>query len=171
MNSDNLHNRRRITLAKPNEGKGIKKKLREYMDSVTIDVFGYEKIVDKSVQNFALQVANEHGISPNKIFVRIIKPNEALRVFLHAGGKQLKELTILELVQFFVGQSNPQTESKVAESVSRFLDEYADQKLIKTSQLQVLISSSPKGSIVKSFHEQSFMEYIPVKFLIKYFKS
>ncbi|MDN5201160.1 hypothetical protein QQ008_07300 [Fulvivirgaceae bacterium BMA10] len=171
MNSDNLHNRRRITLPKPKQGKGIKGKLKEYMESVTIDVFGYEKIVDKSVQNFALETANIHGISPNKIFVRIIKPSEVLRVFLHAGGRQIKELTILELVHFFVGNSNPKTGSKVAESVSRFLEGYANQKLIKVSQLQILISSSPKGSLVKSFNEQSFMEYIPVKFLIKYFKS
>ncbi len=154
-------------------GKGIKKKLQAYMETVTIDLFGYEKIVNKSVRTYAEKIANEQGVNAKQVYVRIIKPAE-LRVFLHVSGKLLKELTIRELVHFFVGPGalkSSHTESKVVSSVSKFFSDYSKKKHFDVDKVQVLISSNAEGALVKSFYEQSFIEEIPVKFLIKYFKA
>ncbi len=169
MNKHQVHNR-------PTQNKSensIKHKLKSYMESVAIDLFGYEKMVHRSVRNFAIKTAEELGVPPNRIFVRIQENQGSLRVFLLAGGKTVKELTVLELVQFFVGLTtrSAHLEANIVKSVLRFLKEYAQRHHIQPGLLQVLISSTDKGAVVTSFHDQQFMEYIPVKSLIQYFKS
>ncbi|MEM9446887.1 MAG: hypothetical protein AAGA18_16220 [Verrucomicrobiota bacterium] len=91
-----------------------------------MDVFGYEKLVNKSIRSFACEVSRTWGVAADEVGVRISYPGETLRVYLHVRGRQVKELTVLELVRFFIGSTTAGMEQKVAASVIRFLDECRD---------------------------------------------
>lgn len=153
--------------------KGIKEKIQSYMNSVTIDVFGYESVVNASIAKYAENMAAQYGVCADQVYVRIIKPQLGVRVFLHINGQVIKELTVAELVAFFVGCKPTRTlQDKVVSYVVSFLQDYSSNKCKQTGQLQVLISSRDRKSAhIRIFDNQTFIECIPVKTLIKFFKA
>ncbi len=149
----------------------IIQRLTAIIDSINVDIFGYEKLVNQNVQRFIEETASKAGVNPQTLFVRIVKPGQSLRVFLHSGAQQIEELTIKDLVLFFVGSSSVVNPATVADRVISFMDAYAHEKTVDVSRLQILISSQDKHTLVKSFCDQEFVEDIPLKQLINQFKS
>lgn len=149
----------------------IKERLTAIIDSINVDIFGYEKLVNQNVQRFMVETASKAGVNPLTLFVRIVKPGQSLRVFLHAGAQQIQELTIKDLVLFFVGSSSVVSPATVADRVNLFMEAYAHEKAVDVSRLQILISCRDKHTLVKSFCDQEFVEDIPLKKLINQFKS
>jgi len=155
------------------KGLGIKKKIEHYMSAVSIDLFSYEKMVNTNIVAYAQTIAKTHGVSFDQVFVRITKPRLGIRVFLHVNGKFIKELTIIELVEFFLGYKPTKgLQDKIVASIDAFLKSYVLNSASQTETLQVLISSTnQKAALIKIFDETDFIEDIPVKTLVHFFKA
>lgn len=154
------------------QGKGIRKRLKEYIESVSIDLWGYESIINSSVVKYASTLALQYEVGIDQVIVRITKP-KGLRVFLHINGSLIKELTVIEMVEFFMGyQPDQGLQSKVIVHVSAFIEDYKAQKCSKNGKIQLLISArEDQTAMLKSFDDQVFLECIPMKTLIQFFKS
>ena len=152
---------------------GLTQKLKNAVENISVDVFGYEKKITRNVVQYLNKAARDHSIPYEQLFARIIKQNVTIRVFLHHNGRQLKEIRVKELVHFFAGQEAADLlgmESKVIESVGKYLDELSKDNEIPLKMLHVRISGSGKKAVVEVYNEHQFIRNIPIKDLVKFFK-
>lgn len=153
---------------------GLKQKLQNAVENISVDVFGYEKKITKNVVQYLNKAARDHSIPYEQLFVRIVKQNVTVRVFLHHNGRQLNEIPVKELVHFFAGQGAADLlglESKVVESVGKYLDELSKNNEIPLNKLHIRISGSGKKAVVEAYNGHEYAKDIPIKNLVKYFKS
>ena len=152
---------------------GLKQKLKYAVESISVDVFGYEKKVTKNAVAYLDKAARELRVPYEQLFARIVKQNVTVRVYLHHQGRQLKEVPVRELVLFFAGQEATVLglESRVADSISKYLDELAKENEIHLDLLHVRISGSGNKVIVGAYNNHLHVKDIPVKDLVKHFKA
>ena len=152
---------------------GLKDKLKNAVENISVDVFGYEKKVSKNVMQYLTKASREEHVPLGQLFARILIKGNTVRVYLHHQGKLLKEIPVKELVYFFAGQGAADLlgiESKVVESVKTYINELSKQHEVYDDQLQIRIATDEKKVIVGAYNHMAFIKEIPVKELVKYFK-
>ncbi|MBL4575809.1 MAG: hypothetical protein JKY51_06895 [Opitutaceae bacterium] len=152
---------------------GLKDKLKNVVDNISVDIFGYEKKVTKNIVQYLNKAAREERVPPQQLFARIVKRDATVRVFLHHRGMQLKEVPVKELAIFFAGKGTTDLfniESKVAQSVGKYIDELSKLHEVRNDDLQIRISMSNSNVIVGAYNHLDFIKDIPVQDLVKYFK-
>lgn len=151
----------------------LRQKLKDAVEGISVDVFGYEKKVTKNAVAYLDKAARELRIPYEQLFARIVKQNFTVRVYLHHRGRQLKEVPVRELVQFFAGRQAtvPGRESKVVDSVSKYLDELSKDNGIPLDLLHVRINGSGDKVIISAYNSHRHVRDIPVKDLVKHFKA
>ncbi len=153
---------------------GLKDKLKNAVENISVDIFGYEKKITKNVVQYLNKTAIEQRIPSDQIFARIIKQDVTVRVFIHHRGMQLKEVPVKELATFFAGEGTTELfdiENKVAQSVGKYIDELSKEHEVRDDNLHVRISTSDFKVIVSAYNHLQFIKFIPVKDLVKYFKG
>ncbi|MFY0689107.1 MAG: hypothetical protein JXQ90_18200 [Cyclobacteriaceae bacterium] len=161
-------------LGKSVGGRDIKSEIRSYMKKVKVELFGYEKIVTESVGKFIEGEAVQLQVLSNQVSVNITQPNATIRVFLHANGQMQRELTMYELITFFVGSetaSFPQVVVKVTTGIKAFITDYTSRRSIDSSELLVCIKFTNDRIVVQSFSQTGLIEELPVSDLIDFFNK
>ena len=154
---------------------GFGTKLKRFMQRKVVDLLGYENAVHQNIHQYLKTEADNKGFSKYHIVVKIVMTQEGLKVFIHYRGDGSREATVKELVHFFMGTLAIREHGvyeKTADSVQRFLEEYAAYKGIDLYNLALLISlKKDDRALVKSFQHAEMMEELSVPFLIEYFRS
>lgn len=158
-------------LKNKNKKTGIGNRIRNYMKNVTVDVFGYEKIVTDNITNYFKEVAEKYDVEPSSINVRICKkPNLTAHVY---NGNVIAEIaTTPELINFFMGKGSNELfdlEKKVETNVSNYLSDYAAVTGIQANNVVINISKPAQEVMVIAYHNSRFIEVLELSGLIKYF--
>ena len=153
--------------------KPIKARLKDAVENISVDIFGYEKKITKNIIEYLEKAGNEQGILHEHLQARIIRHRDTVRVSLHHNGRELKEVPVKELVNFFAGQGADLLgiESKVISGVVGYMDGLSNFHELPKDSLQVFIAAEGSKVVVKAYNETQHIKDIPVKELIKYFKS
>lgn len=152
---------------------GLKDKLQNAVESISVDIFGYEKKVSKNVIQYLTKASREERVPIGQLFARILIKGNTVRVYLHHKGKLLKEIPVRELVIFFAGQGTADlfdVESKVADSIKTYMAEFSTLHEIRDDNLQIRISMDESKVIVGAYKHIQYIKDIPVKDLVKHFK-
>ena len=150
----------------------IKDKIKNYMNDVTIDVFGYEEKVTVNVLDYLKKLSEENGVTSDFLNIQIAMPGKIPKAHLHHEERYIREVPIKELVCFFAGEGTAlllNLESKISKNVSNYLVELADSKNIPLQSLNIKISRDKNQIVVEARNYGVFEESIPLKDLIKYF--
>lgn len=161
-------------IRKNNKKVGIKAKIRDYMDGVTIDIFGYEKKVSENVSQYLGQLSDENRIPLSNIHVRIAMPDKELIANSYYFDGHIRSITFKELADFFIGEGTTQVfdiEAKVKSSVTQYLSEFSQANEINLSSLNIRISKPSNKVQVTAYNKDEYLSNIPLKELIKYFKA
>ena len=153
---------------------GLSERLRNAVENISVDVFGYEKKVAANVLSYLRQVARDEGVRYDVLHVRIIRQPARLRAFLHLRDKQLREIPLRELIAFFAGEiiaTLPGVEAKITAKVSGFLQELSEKSRIEPDKLKVCISAEGEKIIVRAHYNHLLIEDIPLRDLVKYFRG
>ena len=154
---------------------GFGAKFKRFMQRKVVDLLGYENAVHQNIHQYLKTEADSKGISKYHIVVKIVMTHEGLKVFIYYRGDGFREATVKELVHFFMGAlavKEKNVYEKTADSVQRFLEEYAAYQGVALYNLALLISlKKDDTALVKSFHHAEMMEELSVPFLIEYFRS
>jgi len=160
-------------LNKKKQNTRITDKIKSYMKDVSIDLFNYEEIVIENITKYFQDVAQFHQVVKNDVQVRISKKEE-LTGFVFNKNKRLKQITTVELIDFFLGEGSSELfelKEKVELNVSNYLSDYAAVTGINREQLTIVIAKPAQDVIVGAYFNNQFIETIPLKDLIKYFSA
>ncbi len=153
----------------------IKENLTNYMKDFSIDIFGYEQKVKENIVIYANTISIRENIHRSGVNVRISTNlgNAIPQAHLYCFNNFIREVTIKELVNFFMGEVLAQTmnmEYQVKEKVHKYLMDQSDHNSIPLP-LTIVRISSPVENVVVSLHRgEEFQEHLQIKELIKYFK-
>lgn len=153
---------------------GLKAKIKDYMDGVTIDVFGYEKKVSENVSRYLGTLSDTERIPLSNINIRIAKPAEQLEANIFYLDGHIRSASMQELVNFFMGEGTTKVfdlENKITKSVTAYLTEFSEDKCIPLPGLNIRISKPNEKVIAVAYNRAEYVENIPLKELIKYFKA
>ena len=165
-----IKSRRDQLQSKSKKHSDLKEKITSYMNNVAIDLFGYEKMVNKNAWEFAEKIGLETNTKPEMVFLKVFLPGAELKVEVFTSTRIYKKASVSKLVLFFMGASTPQIESKVADSIISFIEEYAKENGFDFKKLQFLISANKEnGTLIQSYVSGVFQEIINLKILIKHF--
>jgi len=153
--------------------KPLKVRLKNAVENLSVDIFGYEKKITKNIIGYLEKAGKQKGILCEHLRVRIVRHQDTVRVFLHHNGRQIREVPVKELVGFFIGDGADLLgiEAKVVGGVIGYMDGFSNFHEMPHDSLQVFIAAQGSTVVVKAFDNTRHIKDIPVKDLIKYFKS
>lgn len=154
-------------------GTALSNKLKGALTDLSVDVFGYEKIVTKNILKQTDYISKKLEIPRERLYVRIFQKNHIIRAFLYDQQKPLHAIPIDELAYFFV---NPETvalasiQNKMAFSIKQYLKELADANKIHVESTRIWIYTKGSAVNVMAFQNDEFIKDITLSSLIKYFR-
>ena len=153
--------------------KGIKESLKNYMENVTIDVFGYEKKVISNVHGYFQVQSKNYRLSKEDMIVEIGLQNKQCKARLITDKALLYAIPTPELIDFFAGEGMAAAlglQPIVEKRVSEYLQHLAIAHAIPTEKVNAKIQL--QDNLVKVFlcYGEKYHSLIPLKTLIKQFK-
>ena len=143
---------------------GISEKIKSYLNTVKVDVFGYEKMVTSNISRFFTATRLQ---PKNSINVRIGTNDTQLIANLFCQGKFVRQISVNELVIFFTGSSSQST--KVSQSVKNYLQQLSLEYNIPLSRLIVRISKPNEHVSVHVYDLDSRYKTIKLMDVINHF--
>ena len=152
--------------------KSIKDKLKDAVENIAVDIFGYEKKITKNIIDYLDKAGQQQGILHEHLQARIIRHQDTVRVSLRHNGREIREVPVKELVIFFAGQGADLLgiESKVVNGVVGYMDGLSNFHELPKGSLQVFIAAESSKVVVSAYNKTRHIKDIPVKELIKHFK-
>jgi hypothetical protein len=161
-------------LRKQQNKRGLRSKIKDYMEDVSIDIFGYEKKVAENLSNYLDRLSRENNIPPSSISIRISKPNQGVEAHVYYFDSHLRQVYFKELVDFFMNEGTGvifNMEAKIRQKVATYFREYSIEKNLAIHALNVRISKPSDKILAVVYSQSECVESIPLKELIKYFKG
>jgi hypothetical protein len=155
------------------KGTSLSGKLKGALTDLSVDIFGYEKMVTKNILNHTEYISRKLKIPRERIFVRIFQKNHIIRAFLYDQSKPLHAIPVQELTYFFIDKGTAtltDVQNKVAFSIKQYLSEFAQANHIEEESVRIWIHTKQENVVVRSFQDEEFIKEIPLNSLIKYFK-
>lgn len=150
----------------------LAEKLRNAVQNLNVDVFGYESKVTKNIISYFSKLSKETGLPPDRLIVRIFKDRTAINVAVHNQGRPVKKIPVKELITLFTN-SEPSglfnLEAKVIRGIETFMSEFSDKQRIQVEELQICIVTSHDKVWVKGYQGITHIKDIPLGVLIKHF--
>lgn len=154
-------------------GTSLGNKLKGALTDLSVDIFGYEKMVTKNILGHTDRISQKLTIPRESLYIRIFQKNGVVRAFLYDRDRPLNAISIDELAYFFI---NPDTagllnvQSKIALSIKKYLKEFAEANRLHRESVRIQISVKDEKVNVRAFFNNDFIKEIPLDSLIKYFK-
>ena len=151
--------------------KGLKAQLRNCIESISIDVFGYEQLVSQHIVRYLESLDLE---PVNRINVRIGCREGRPEARLFYRDECLRTVSTAELVTFFTGQSGEQaqrTSVSVINSIRQYLRSKAEQRKVSPDALTIRVWQPLNKVHVSLYVEDQYREDLLLKTLIKHFMS
>ncbi|MEQ3664191.1 MULTISPECIES: hypothetical protein [Flavobacteriaceae] len=151
----------------------LSKKLKGALTDLTVDIFGYEKMVTKTITNRTNYISNRLQIPKDRLYIRIFQKDHIIRSFLYNQSKPVSAIPTQELTYFFMEEQLAQldnVQNKVAFSIKQYLKEFAEANRIDEESVRIWIHLKDDKVQVRAFQNEEFIKQIPLNSLIKYFK-
>ncbi len=155
------------------KGSTLGKKLKGALTDVSVDVFGYEKIVKKNILHRTNYISKRLEIPSERIYIRIFQKDHTIKSFLYNQRKPIARIPTGELTYFFLEEHLAQLggfQNKVAFSIKKYLKELATANHIEEESVRIIIHVKDNEVYINAFHNEAFIKLIPLKSLIKFFK-
>ena len=149
------------------------KKLKGALTDLSVDIFGYEKIVAKNIIHRTTYISKRLEIPRERLYIRIFQKNHVIKSFLYDQNKPITAIPIGELTYFFMEEqlaSVGDFQNKVAFSIKQYLKEFADANRINEESARIWIHVKDNKVHVRAFQGEEFIKALPLNSLIKYFK-
>ena len=148
-------------------------KLKGALTDLSVDIFGYEKMVTKNIVNRMTYVSKRLEIPKERLYVRIFQKNHVIKSFLYDQGKPITAIPTGELAYFFMEEQLAAVgdlQNKVAFSIKQYLKEFADANLIDEESIRIWIHVQDEKVQVRAFQGEEFIKALPIDSLIRHFK-
>ena len=70
----------------------LSKKLKGALTDLTVDIFGYEKMVTKNITNRTNYISNRLQIPKDRLYIRIFQKDHIIRSFLYNQSKPVSAI-------------------------------------------------------------------------------
>ena len=153
---------------------GLRAKIKNYMEDVSIDIFDHEKKVTENLSHYFDTISKQNKIPASNINIRISKPHDELVVHIHHLDKQLRQATFKELVNFFMGEGTSvlfEMEATIRQNAGNYFRQYAKANDLSIHALNIRISKPSDKILAVVYNHLELIDSIPLKELIKYFKG
>ncbi|QKX04186.1 hypothetical protein HN014_04435 [Aquimarina sp. TRL1] len=151
---------------------GLAEKLKNAVQNLNVDVFGYESKVTKNILRYFSKLSKETDLVQEELVVRIFKDWLTINVAVYNQGRPVKKISVKELITLFTN-SEPSglfnLEAKVVRGIENFMSELSDNHHIEVEQLQICIVASSDKVWVKGYKGLTHIQDIPLGVLIKHF--
>lgn len=154
-------------------GTSLGNKLKGALTDLSVDVFGYEKLVTKNILNHTNHISRKLNVPKERLYIRIFQKNHIIRAFLYNQEKPMYAIPMEELALFFIDPGTAalvNTQNKMAFSIKKYLKEFAEANKIHEESIRVWINVKESKVIVRAFQNNDFIKEISLSSLIKYFK-
>jgi len=161
-----------MNLFKKNDA-SLSKKLNGALTDLSVDIFGYEKMVTKNIINRTDLISKRLRVPRERLYIRIFQKNNKIKSFLYDQSKPLAAIPTEELAYFFIEEPMAKlnnTQNKISHSIKQYLKEFANANRIHEESVRVWIHINEEKVVVRAFQDEEFIKAIPLNSLIKYFK-
>lgn len=148
-------------------------KLKGALTDLSVDIFGYEKMVSKNIIGRTTHISNRIQVPKERLFLRIFQVEHKIKSFLYDKDKPISAVPTEDLTYFFLDEQTAalgSVKNKVAFSIKQYLKDFAEANRIDEHALRIWIHVKDKKVFVRAFHNEEFIKQIPLNSLIKYFK-
>tara|TARA_R110002049_G_scaffold113040_2_gene263034 strand:+ start:2711 stop:3196 length:486 start_codon:yes stop_codon:yes gene_type:complete len=149
------------------------KKLKGALTDLSVDIFGYEKMVTKNIINQTGGFSERLQIPQERLYIRIFQKGHIIKSFLYDQSKPIIAIPTGELPYFFMEEqlaSLGDYKNKVAFSIKKYLKEFSDANRIDEESVCIWIHVKDNKVNVRAFQGEEFIKALPLNSLIKYFK-
>lgn len=161
-----------MNLFKKNDA-SLSKKLKGALTDLSVDIFGYEKMVTKNIVNRTDYISKRLRVPRERLYIRIFQKDNKIKSFLYDQNKPLTIIPTEELAYFFMEEQMAKlsnTQNKISHSIKQYLKEFATANRIHEERVRVWIHIKEEKVVVRAFLDEEFIKAIPLNSLIKYFK-
>ena len=149
--------------------KGLKSQLRQCLQHVSIDLFGYEQLLSEHIVRY-LQSTELEPL--NRVNVRIGCYDDRPQAYLYYRDECLRAITAEALITFFTGQRGERAQHTAMAALPRikdYLAAEAERLRIGLDTLTVRIWQPLNNVHVSAYAGDRYLENLPLKTLINYF--
>lgn len=158
---------------KTKQNSTIKAKLKGALTDLSVDIFGYEKMVSKNIIKRTTYISNRIHIPKERLFIRLFQTEHQIKSLLYDNDKPLSSIPTEDLTYFFLDEQTASLGSiknKIAFSIKQYLKDFAEANRIDDHSVRIWIHVKDEKVHVRAFQNEEFIKQIPLNSLIKYFK-
>lgn len=150
----------------------LKKATNAISNSAPFSFFDYEKTVSNNIRTYFESVGEHQHVATNDLYLRVCQQGSLVKAYLYNKGQLLDEVPAKNLAACFMGAlSSLGDESKVTQSVGRYLTRCSQQHQVSLKELSVLIRCNEDYITIMAYVQDKLNEKIPMTDLIKFFRS
>lgn len=155
----------------------LSNKLRETIDDISVDIFGYEKTITKTIRKRTEYHAKKLKIPVEglhlKIYLKNSNNSHIVKAFLCHNSKAILSISSGELTCFFINEDASYLidDNKIAHSIKQYFYDFARANKVDEKLISIGIYNREKNIEIHAFNKLDFMKSISLTTLIKYFKK
>ncbi len=158
---------------KKQQNRNLSAKLKGALTDLSVDIFGYEKMVSKNIISRTTYISNRIQVPKERLFIRIFQVEHKIKSLLYDKDKPLSTIPTEDLTYFFLDEQTAalgSIKNKIAFSIKQYLKDFAEANRIDDHRVRIWIHVKDEQVHVRAFHNEEFIKQIPLNSLIKYFK-
>lgn len=158
---------------KKQQNRNLSAKLKGALSDLSVDIFGYEKMVSKNILNRTTYISNHIQVPKERLFIRIFQVEHKIKSLLYDKDKPLSTIPTEDLTYFFLDEQTAalgSIKNRIAFSIKQYLKDFAEANRIDDHSVRIWIHVKDEQVHVRAFHNEEFIKQIPLNSLIKYFK-
>lgn len=158
---------------KKQQNSNLSSKLKDVFTDLSVDIFGYEKMVSKNIIKRTNYISHRIKIPTELLFIRIFQVEHQIKSFLYEREKPISTIATEDLAYFFLDEQTAaitNIKNKIAFSIKQYLKDFAEANRIDENSVRIWIQVKEKKVYVRAFQGEEFIKQIPLNTLIKYFK-
>lgn len=158
---------------KKQQNRNLSAKLKGALTDLSVDIFGYEKMVSKNIISRTTFISNHIQVPKEQLFIRIFQVEHKIKSLLYDKDKPLSTIPTEGLTYFFLDEQTAalgSIKNKIAFSIKQYLKDFAEANRIDDHSVRIWIHVKDEQVHVRAFHNEEFIKQIPLNSIIKYFK-
>ncbi|WP_430409198.1 hypothetical protein [Kordia sp.] len=148
-------------------------KVKDAVTDLSVDVFGYQKIVTKNIITNIEFISNKTKIPKARLFLKIYQKDHSIKAFLFDQSKAIQAIPTKELANFFIDRETAELsriQNKIAFSIKKYLNDFSVKNNLDIEKLAIWIYVKNEEVIIHAFHNDQFISKISMGSLIKFFR-
>lgn len=148
-------------------------KVKDAVTDLSVDIFGYQKIVTKNIIANTQFISNKIKIPKERLFLKIYQKDHSIKAFLFNHSKAIQVIPTNELAYFFVDRETSELsriQNKIAFSIKKYLNDFSMTNKLNVESIDIWIHVKNDKVIINVFQKDQFIKEISMSKLIKFFR-